>query len=83
MDNRRESRSERIEALKRRLRGAIRWLFEARRFKSDFGADTWKGGDEGSLCEISKRTYEEAVEDVLRVRQELDTLLEEEENGNL
>lgn len=48
-----------------RLRGSIRWLMEAKRFKNEFSGDTWK--DDG-VAEVAREVYQEAVADVVHYR---------------
>jgi len=68
---------EEIDTRLRYLRGAIRWLSEARRFKTDFGGDTWKPGEEGSLAGVADKMFTEAISDVICARESLERAREE------
>ncbi len=52
----------------RNMRLAVRWLGEARRFKSDFGNDHWKDDGGGELSGIASDVYLEAVNNVIESR---------------
>ena len=67
---------EAISVANGRLKVAIRWLAEARRFKSDFGCETWKSGPEGEISNVATTTYDEAIASVIVARKRLDSLIE-------
>jgi len=60
-----------------RYRNAVRWLRDARHYKTTYGQDLtyegkpWKDNQEGSLAQDAVRAYEEAVNGVLYWRRRI------------
>lgn len=55
-----------------KFKAAVRWLFDAKRFKADFSSDGWQGADANLLGEVSEVTYTDAVRDVINCRKRLE-----------
>lgn len=55
---------------------AVRWLMEANSFGNTFRheGDAWRGSTWAELADVARMTREEAIEDLLKKRSELDAL---------
>jgi hypothetical protein len=71
-EDNRAALKEELDLRERQMRSSVRWLFEARRFKADFGQEKWKPGKEGEIAEIAAVTYAEAAADVVIARKNLE-----------
>jgi len=66
-----DSYVERIKMAESEYRMAIRWLFDADRFKNSFSHEGWRDSSFSAIEQIAKDTYNEAIASVIAARRRL------------
>jgi hypothetical protein len=66
-----EEKAQYIATQEKVFRDAVRWLFEAERFNTNYSGDNWRDDGLGEISDIAKNTHIEAIRAVIRARAEL------------